>query len=135
MRDMGVSDDLIIPTLFDKIYRVKNKSIFMSDKNEKYLTLSDLSQFTEEVLLPAISAMIDEKLETKLEEKFEEKLGPIRVRLSDIEDDIKRLEQKIDRIAKAGSEDIFAVNGDVQDLWNRVRRLEERIKVLESARS
>jgi uncharacterized protein with ATP-grasp and redox domains len=41
---------------------------------QQSLTLEDLGQFTEEVLLPAIGNIIDEKLETKLEEKLETKL-------------------------------------------------------------
>ncbi|MDO8593114.1 MAG: hypothetical protein Q7R92_05115 [bacterium] len=56
---------------------------------QKPLTLEDLGKFTEDVLLPAIGNMIDQKLE----EKFEEKLSPIRAELSSIRVEISSIRQ------------------------------------------
>lgn len=95
---------------------------------QKPLTLEDLGKYTEEVLLPAIGTMIEEKLE----KKFEEKLNPVWQELRAIRQDLKRLEDKVDRIAKAASEDVVAVNADVEKLKERVIRLEEQIKVLQT---
>ncbi|MBU2250312.1 hypothetical protein KKG80_01835 [Patescibacteria group bacterium] len=115
---------------------------------QKPLTLEDLGKFTEDVLLPAIEEMIDQKLEAKLEEKLEakleekleskleekleskleEKLSPIWQELRSIRQDLKRLEEKVDRIAKASSEDIIAVNTEVEKLKRRVTLVEKHVQ-------
>jgi len=104
------------------------------NNSAKPLTLEDLGKFTEDVLLPAVGEIVEEKLESKLEEKLElkleekleskldakleEKLGPIWQELHLIRQDIKRLEEKIDRVAKAASEDVVVVNSEVEKLKN-----------------
>ncbi|MFH1890863.1 MAG: hypothetical protein ABIJ91_04875 [Candidatus Kuenenbacteria bacterium] len=107
---------------------------------QKPLTLEDLGKFTEDVLLPAIEEMIDQKLEAKLEEKLEakleekleskleKKLSPIWQELRSIRQDLKRLEEKVDRIAKASSEDIIAVNTEVEKLKRRVTLVEKHVQ-------
>ncbi|MFH1232721.1 MAG: hypothetical protein V1651_02540 [Patescibacteria group bacterium] len=103
---------------------------------QKPLTLEDLGKFTEDVLLPAIEEMIDQKLEAKLEAKLEEKLesklekklSPIWQELRSIRQDLKRLEEKVDRIAKASSEDIIAVNTEVEKLKRRVTLVEKHVQ-------
>ena len=75
---------------------------------QKSLTLEDLGKFTEDVLLPAIGEMIDQKLEEKLEskleekleKKFEEKLSPIWQEIRLIRQRLDSLEEKVNRIAK-----------------------------------
>lgn len=61
---------------------------------QKPLTLEDLGKFTEEILLPAIGTIIEEKLgklEIKLDAKLEEKLSPIRSELSSIRVEISSI--------------------------------------------
>ena len=111
----------------------------MTKKNdEKPITKSDLREelgrFTEEILLPAIENIVDIKLEEKLEQKLEEKLGPIRQRLFAIEQDIKRIEERLARLEKASSEDVSAVNSEVEKLKKRDFELENKIKILEKQR-
>ncbi|MDO9399650.1 MAG: hypothetical protein Q7T79_03145 [bacterium] len=99
---------------------------------QKPLTLEDLGKFTEEVLLPAIEEMIDRRLEVKLEEKFEEKLSPIWQELRSIGQRLDRLEEKVNRMDKASSEDLFAINTEVEKLKKRVAKIESHAHVLQS---
>lgn len=100
----------------------------MSENNlQKSLTLEDLGKFTEDILLPAIGEMIDQKLEEKLELKLEEKLNPIWQELRSIRQGLERLEEKVDRIAKASSEDVIAINTEVEKLKRRVALVENRM--------
>jgi hypothetical protein len=48
----------------------------MAVKKEKFkpLTIEDLGNFTEQVLLPAMENLLEEKLDKKLEEKLDKKL-------------------------------------------------------------
>ncbi|MCX6746272.1 MAG: hypothetical protein NTX00_04650 [Candidatus Parcubacteria bacterium] len=45
------------------------------ENEQKYLTKTELAEFTEETLLPAVERIIENKLEEKLEEKLETKLS------------------------------------------------------------
>lgn len=104
---------------------------------QKPLTLEDLGKFTEEVLLPAIGNMIDdrleEKLEAKLEQKFEEKLGPIRQEIFAIKEDIKWIKEKIERMARAASEDAIALNCDINKMKLRIVECEKQIRLLQNS--
>jgi hypothetical protein len=55
----------------------------MSEKEQNYLTKTDLAEFTEDVLLPAVEKIVDDKLEEKLNVKF----GEFRHELKDYIDD------------------------------------------------
>lgn len=111
----------------------------MAENNlQKPLTLEDLGKFTEEVLLPAIGNMIDakleEKLEQKLEEKFEQKLSPIRQEIFCIKEDIKWIKDKIEKIQIANSEDILALDDEIQKLKIRTAELENQVQKLKISR-
>ncbi|MCK4554586.1 hypothetical protein KAU19_06550 [Candidatus Parcubacteria bacterium] len=103
----------------------------MENNNQKPLTLSDLGKFTEDVLLPAIEDMMDQKLE----EKLETKLAPIKSELLSIKQDIEWIKDRIKRIENASSEDVIAVNNEVENLKIRVVELENQVKILQTSGS
>lgn len=98
----------------------------MAESNNKQpLTLSDLGVFTEDVLLPAIENIIDQKLD--------EKLDPIKQELFSIKQDIKWIMERMETMEKTGSEDVIAVNNDVESLKQRVAELESQVRVLQAS--
>lgn len=106
-----------------------------NNNNQKPLIKEDLGDFTEEVLLPAMGKMIDEKMEAK----FDEKLKPIYKELSflrgevfKLREDLEKLSEKVDRIATRSSEDVVAVNEEVQRLKKRVKELEDELQKLKN---
>ena len=62
--------------------------------NNSPVTMGTLMQFTEEVLLPAIERIFDEKLEEKFEEKFTQELLPMKRDIADIKMDINFMKKE-----------------------------------------
>lgn len=97
----------------------------VDDKN-KIVTFEDLARYTEEVLLPAMGTIIDERLE----EKLEEKLAPFRQDIMEIKNDIVDIKQelfairheldainrRLDRLEKTTKEDSDAYDADISEL-------------------
>ncbi|SRR6056297_1928618 len=105
------------------------------NNNQKPLSREDLGSFTEEVLLPAMDKMIDEKLDTKFDEKLKpiyEELSFLRHEVFKIKEDLEILKEKVDRIATSSGEDVVAVNKEVQLLKKRVKELENELERLKS---
>ena len=112
----------------------------MNTNSEKTLTMSDLAQFSQEILLPAIEEM--------LEEKFEEKLRPIRQDINEMRVDINEIRldingiqlelvnmrQELDwikvqlkRLVTMETEDFAVLAKEVNLLKARVKELEARV--------
>ena len=134
---------------------------YMSKNEEKSITRNDLrtelSQFTEDVLLPAIENIVDDKLETKLEEKLESKLDDkleskleekleskleeklesklnekFDEKLAPIFLELARIRDDIDKI-KAKLERMEKMfNEDTFAVSNEVEKLKKRVSILET---
>ncbi len=120
------------------------------DTQNKSLTLEDLAKFTEDVLLPAITTIVDEtverKLDEKLEQKLEQKLAPIRQDIIEMKQDIADIKQelsairheldainrRLDKLEQRTKEDSDAYGSDILDLRARVKRLELEVVRLEN---
>ncbi|HDQ22409.1 MAG TPA: hypothetical protein ENN28_00350 [Candidatus Uhrbacteria bacterium] len=87
-----------------------------------------LAEFTDEVLLPAVEKIIDDKLE----EKLEEKIAPIHQRLNAIEEELADIKQRLDRIDKRSDEDVTATYQEIAKLKQRVCELENQVKMLKA---
>ena len=100
------------------------------EKNEKPLTLADLGRFTEEVLLPAVERIFDEKFE----EKFEEKISGLRKEMNEhfeiVDEHLEIIDERLEFIEN--------MNGrhykDIDNVQNRTTLLETRVDKLETVR-
>lgn len=118
----------------------------MSDKNDQKpsarsngpLTYQDLADFTEQVLLPAVDRMIEEKLDVKLKPIYEElsflrgRVFQMEERLEKVEKRLTGVEEKLERIASGYNEDIVAMNEEIRHLKEKVKKLEDRLKEIDS---
>ncbi|MFA5188684.1 MAG: hypothetical protein WC460_04965 [Patescibacteria group bacterium] len=68
------------------------------ENEQKYLTKTELAEFTEETLLPAVEKIVDDKLEEKLENKLNAKFGEFKHEIKSYIDD-KLADTKGDIIA------------------------------------
>ena len=104
------------------------------DKNEKPLTLTDLGRFTEEVLLPAVERIFDEKFEEKFEEKFDQKIGGLRKEINEhfeiVDEHLEIIDERLESIEN--------MNGrhykDIDNVERRTTLLETRVDKLEIVR-
>jgi hypothetical protein len=69
------------------------------ENEQKYLTKTELAEFTEETLLPAVEKIVDDKLEEKLNVKF----GEFRHEIKSYIDD---------KLADTKGDIIFAIRGE-----------------------
>jgi len=65
--------------------------------------------------------------ESKMDLKFEEQAYYIKQKFFAIQEDIKRIDEKLDRIIKAETEDVVAVSTEVEMLKERVHQLELQV--------
>jgi len=75
-----------------------SKLIKDMENEQKYLTKTELAEFTEETLLPAVEKIVDDKLEEKLENKLNAKFGEFKHEIKSYIDD-KLADTKGDIIA------------------------------------
>ena len=83
------------------------------NNNQKPITWEDLGNFTEEVLLPALDRMMDEKLDSKLDEKLDSKLDE---KLKPIYEELSFLRSQV-----------FQVNERLEEVEKRLKKMEERL--------
>ena len=109
-------------------------------ENNQNLTLDDLGKFTEDVLLPAVKDIVDSSVNTaidsakqEIKEDIEIKLSPIWQEITSIKENIAWIKEKIWRMDKAGSEDVIAVNSEVEKLKTRVMELENQVKAMQAS--
>jgi translation elongation factor EF-1beta len=111
----------------------------MSENNSNNLTQKQfhegLAQFTEDVLLPAIERIVENKLEEKLESKLEEKLAPIRQELKSIRFELEEINANLARLDKRTDEDTRGAFTEIEELRKKVLILEDKIKMLEAQRA
>ena len=93
------------------------------ENEQKYLTKTELAEFTEETLLPAMEKMMDEKLE------------PIKQKLHSIELEIEDIKIAIERIDKRSDEDVKGTYFEIEKLKNRIGELEQQVKLLKTERA
>jgi hypothetical protein len=103
----------------------------MNENNQNNFTKADLAEFTEDVLLPAIEKMLDNKLEVK----FEEKLGPIKQELHSIKLELEEIKEDLKRIDKRTDEDARGAFTEIEELRKKVLILENKVKTLEAQRA
>ena len=68
------------------------------ENNQKPLTLNDLAQFSEEVLLPAVNSLIQEegkKIKIEIKGELNERLKPIEINIEEMKMDIKDIKKNI----------------------------------------
>lgn len=104
------------------------------DKN-KYITLQDLGEFTEEIIFPGVERIVEDKLEKveiKLEEKMEEKFASFKeVMVEEIGQTIMesndKLATKIDNLSKelaAHGASHHRIDIQLDDHDKRIKKLE-----------
>lgn len=120
----------------------------MEQKNSNVVTFDDLARFTEEVLLPGIEQIMDDKLEEKLESKFNEKLAPIYKEMADMRNefrasfadvqselhsiklDLNDLREWITRLEKMAKGDLDVFGGDIITIKKELKHLQLRVNAI-----
>jgi archaellum component FlaC len=119
----------------------------MEQKNTNVLTFDDLARFTEEILLPGIEQIIDDKLKpinknldgihVELADIHNE-LDGIHVEMADIHSelhgiriDLNNLQERIMHLEKMTKEDLNAYADDVINIKKELKRLELRVNAIE----
>jgi len=92
----------------------------MEQKNSNVVTFDDLARFTEEILLPGIEQIMDDKLENNL--------APIRKEISDMRTEFRaEFDGMYQELADIHSE-IHSIRLDLDNLEAQVSRLEKMVK-------
>jgi len=115
------------------------------DNQNKSLTIEDLARYTEEVLLPAMGDMMDQKLELNLAPikkdiveikqdivEMKQNIVEMKQELSAIRHELDAINRRLDKLDQRTKEDSDAYGSDILDLRTRVKRLEMEVTALES---
>lgn len=108
----------------------------MNTNSEKNLTMSDLAQFSQEILLPAIEEVLEEKLLPIRNDINEMRadINEIRLDINGIQLELVNMRQELDwikiqlkRLVTMETEDFGVLAKEVNLLKTRVKELEARV--------
>ena len=126
--------------------------VFMSENNTA-LTYDDLARFTEEVLFPGIEHMINDvrtelkgdiadlrtelkgdiaDLRTELKGEMADMRSEFRGEFRAVRGDLDDLRERVSRLEKMAKEDLSMMAGEIASIKKEIKRLQMRVNALES---
>ena len=92
----------------------------MNENNQNPLTKTDLAEFTDAVLLPAMVRI------------FEENLDPVKDKLNSFGIELAEIKVTLERIDKRTDEDTTVAYREIEKLKIRISFIEEQMKILKA---